>query len=272
MAGIGDVVKLFRGQAAVSLLPEDAHGIPTAVQGDNVLQAIFIHIGNLNRLGNIVGVVAQRGIERPVGILHEHADFGRRAVSAIGDDYVVCAVASLVTGKPVKWIEDRAENLQADSFARDYHIAAEMAADAAGKITGLRVKTLADHGAADAAANPSKFPAGLYSVGTGSYDLQAAHFAVLMLAVGLDPTVVGALAAHGVYLVIAAIGVMVPGQLGASEGGFSAASESLGWTAAQGLAWTLGSRRNGPPVMELRGERIVSVNGRRPLSKLRLLG
>ena len=92
--------------------------------------------------------------------------------------YVVCAVASLVTGKPVKWIEDRSENLQADSFARDYHIEAEMAADADGKITGLRVKTLADHGAADAAANPSKFPAGLYSICTGSYDMKAAHVEV----------------------------------------------------------------------------------------------
>jgi carbon-monoxide dehydrogenase large subunit len=92
--------------------------------------------------------------------------------------YVVCAVASLVTGKPVKWIEDRSENLQADSFARDYHIKAQMAADADGRITGLRVKTLADNGAADAAANPSKFPAGLYSICTGSYDMKAAHVAV----------------------------------------------------------------------------------------------
>ncbi len=92
--------------------------------------------------------------------------------------YVCCAVASLVTGKPVKWIEDRSENLQADSFARDYHIEAEMAADDQGRITALRVKTLADCGAADAAANPSKFPAGLYSICTGSYDMKAAHIAV----------------------------------------------------------------------------------------------
>jgi carbon-monoxide dehydrogenase large subunit len=92
--------------------------------------------------------------------------------------YVCCAVASLVTGKPVKWIEDRSENLQADSFARDYHITAQLAADDKGRITGLRVKTTADCGAADAAANPSKFPAGLYSICTGSYDMKAAHIAV----------------------------------------------------------------------------------------------
>ncbi|MBC7815037.1 MAG: molybdopterin-dependent oxidoreductase, partial [Burkholderiales bacterium] len=92
--------------------------------------------------------------------------------------YVVCAVASLLLGKPVKWVEDRSENLQADSFARDYHITAEMAADANGKIIGLRVNTLADNGCTDAAANPSKFPAGLYSICTGSYDMKAAHVIV----------------------------------------------------------------------------------------------
>lgn len=89
--------------------------------------------------------------------------------------YVCCAVASLLIGKPVKWVEDRSENLQADSFARDYHITAQLAADADGRLTGLRVKTLADSGCTDAAANPSKFPAGLYSICTGSYDFQAAH-------------------------------------------------------------------------------------------------
>ena len=42
--------------------------------------------------------------------------------------YVIAIAASVVIGKPVKWIEDRMENLQADSFARDYHIKAELAA------------------------------------------------------------------------------------------------------------------------------------------------
>ena len=92
--------------------------------------------------------------------------------------YVIAVVAALTTGKPVKWIEDRSENLQADSFARDYHIHAELAASKEGKIRGMRVKTLADHGAADAAANPSKFPAGLFSICTGSYDMEAAHVEV----------------------------------------------------------------------------------------------
>jgi carbon-monoxide dehydrogenase large subunit len=88
--------------------------------------------------------------------------------------YVIAIAASVVTGKPVKWIEDRMENLQADSFARDYHIRAELAAKKDGTMTALRIKTLADHGYADAAANPSKFPAGLFSICTGSYDIKNA--------------------------------------------------------------------------------------------------
>ena len=92
--------------------------------------------------------------------------------------YVIAVVAALTTGKPVKWIEDRTGNLTADSFARDYHIEAEMGATKDGKLTALRVKTLADHGYTDAAANPSKFPAGLFHIITGSYPFQAAFVEV----------------------------------------------------------------------------------------------
>ncbi len=88
--------------------------------------------------------------------------------------YVIAVAASVLIGKPVKWIEDRMENLQADSFARDYHMTAELAARKDGTITGLRIKTIADHGYTDAAANPSKFPAGLFSICTGSYDIKHA--------------------------------------------------------------------------------------------------
>ena len=92
--------------------------------------------------------------------------------------YVLAVVASLTVGKPVKWIEDRSENLQADSFARDYHINIEVGSDKAGRIQAMKVKTLADHGYSDAAADPSKYPAGLFNVITGSYDFANAFVEV----------------------------------------------------------------------------------------------
>ncbi len=88
--------------------------------------------------------------------------------------YICAAVASIVLGKPVKWIESRIDNLTTTAFARDYHMSAELAADASGRITGLKVDVLADHGAFNTHAQPSKWPAGLFSVVTGSYDIPAA--------------------------------------------------------------------------------------------------
>ncbi|MEE8536025.1 MAG: aerobic carbon-monoxide dehydrogenase large subunit, partial [Kiloniellales bacterium] len=92
--------------------------------------------------------------------------------------YVCSIVASIVLGKPVKWIEDRMENLTATSFARDYHMTGELAATKDGKITGLRCHAIADHGAFDACANATSFPAGLFHVCSGSYDIPVAHVAV----------------------------------------------------------------------------------------------
>ena len=92
--------------------------------------------------------------------------------------YVVSIVASIVLGVPVKWVEDRMENISTTAFARDYHMTGELAADSDGRIKALRVNVLADHGAFDACADPSKFPAGLMHICTGSYDIPVAHLNV----------------------------------------------------------------------------------------------
>ena len=92
--------------------------------------------------------------------------------------YICAAVASIVLGRPVKWIEDRIENLSATAFARDYHMTGKIAATRDGRITGLKCHVLADHGAFDACADPTKFPAGFFSICTGSYDIPTAYVEV----------------------------------------------------------------------------------------------
>src|SRR6266851_728159 len=89
--------------------------------------------------------------------------------------YVVATAASLLIGKPVKWVEDRSENLISTGFARDFHMSGELALRNDGRMLGLRVKMLSDNGAFYADAQPSKFRAGLFHIVTGSYDLPAAH-------------------------------------------------------------------------------------------------
>ena len=89
--------------------------------------------------------------------------------------YVVATAASLLLGKPVKWIEERYENLISTGFARDFHMHGEMALSKDGAMKGLRVSLLADEGAFHSDAQPSKFKVGLFHIVTGSYDLPAAH-------------------------------------------------------------------------------------------------
>jgi aerobic carbon-monoxide dehydrogenase large subunit len=82
--------------------------------------------------------------------------------------YVCAVVASIVTGRPVKWMEDRTENLTSTGFARDYLMRGRIAADRDGRMRALRVDVLADHGAFNATAQPSKYPAGFFHIFTGS--------------------------------------------------------------------------------------------------------
>jgi carbon-monoxide dehydrogenase large subunit len=89
--------------------------------------------------------------------------------------YVVATAASLLLGRPVKWIEDRTGNLISTGYARDFHMEGELALNAEGKMLALRVRMLSDQGYSYADAQPSKFRAGLFHIVTGSYDIPAAH-------------------------------------------------------------------------------------------------
>ena len=92
--------------------------------------------------------------------------------------YVLAVVGSILTGRPVKWVEDRSENLMSTLFARDYHMHTEIASTHEGKILAMRVNVVADHGAFNNTAQPTKFPAGFFHIFTGSYDYPSAYCTV----------------------------------------------------------------------------------------------
>jgi aerobic carbon-monoxide dehydrogenase large subunit len=139
--------------------------------------------GKLTLYSNTQAPHAHRTVYALVAGLPEHkiqviapdigGGFGNKV--PIYPGYVCSIVGSIVTGKPVKWIEDRSENLMSTGFARDYHMKGEIAATKDGKILGLRVDVLADHGAFNATAQPTNYPAGFFHIFTGSYDYAAAH-------------------------------------------------------------------------------------------------
>ena len=73
----------------------------------------------------------------------------------------------------------------------------------------------------------------------GGRAIQTLQYAVIAHAVGLDVDPIIALAVQGTNLVAAAIGVLVPGQIGSSEGVFMLAATALGTTEARATSVAL---------------------------------
>ncbi len=87
----------------------------------------------------------------------------------------VCVWAAKKVKRPVKWVGDRTEAFLADAHGRDHVTHAELATDEKGKITGLRVKTLANMGAY-LSTFASSVPTYLYAtLLSGQYDIPAIY-------------------------------------------------------------------------------------------------
>src|SRR6056300_112323 len=89
--------------------------------------------------------------------------------------YVISILASILTERPVKWIEDKTGNLISTGFGRDVYLQGEMALRKDGRILGVRMHTISVHGAFFADAQPSKFKIGLMHSAFACYDIPAAH-------------------------------------------------------------------------------------------------
>jgi carbon-monoxide dehydrogenase large subunit len=87
----------------------------------------------------------------------------------------VCIWAAKKVGRPVKWTAERSESFITDAHGRDHITHAEMALDKAGKITALKVKTLANLGAYMSTFS-SSVPTYLYApLLSGQYEIPAIY-------------------------------------------------------------------------------------------------
>ena len=69
--------------------------------------------------------------------------------------------------------------------------------------------------------------------------LRIAIYAILALAVGIDLSVARVLYAEGINMIVLAVGVFVPGQLGASDGAFALSAVPLGASVAAAMSIAL---------------------------------
>ncbi|MHA6795139.1 aerobic carbon-monoxide dehydrogenase large subunit [Pseudonocardia bannensis] len=89
--------------------------------------------------------------------------------------YVCSILCSILTGRPVKWIEDKTGNLVSTGFGRDMYLTGEMALRADGKILAVRFHADTDQGAFFSDAQPSKFKVGLLHSAFACYDVPHGH-------------------------------------------------------------------------------------------------
>ncbi|WP_437666980.1 lysylphosphatidylglycerol synthase domain-containing protein [Sorangium sp. So ce1182] len=97
----------------------------------------------------------------------------------------------------------------------------------------------AGHAAAafqEAVREHAPVPARPFAACAAGRAIQAAQYAVLLAAVGAGTGPIRALAAYGVGAVGTAVGDLIPGQVGATDGAFTLAAPLLGLTASSAIA------------------------------------
>ena len=154
--GYGDVDAAFRGAHAVvelELAIGRHSGVPLETRGaiaryDAMRDALELH-GATKRPHANRDLLA-RMLAREPGSIHLYeghvgGGFGVRG-EIYPEDVLVCA-AALRLGRPVKWIEDRRENLMACNHSREQRHRVRAAVDAQGRILGIDDEFFHDQGA-----------------------------------------------------------------------------------------------------------------------------
>jgi carbon-monoxide dehydrogenase large subunit len=134
------------------------------------LQSVHALAANLAR---ILGVRAEqvRCITADVG-----GGFGSKIQTY--PEYVALAWAARRLHRPVKWVSSRAEGFLTDAQSRDQILAGELALDANGRITGLRVHSTANVGAYVAPCIPVSTLSNMERMISGLYAIPAIHLRV----------------------------------------------------------------------------------------------
>ncbi len=101
---------------------------------------------------------------------------------------MVAAFASMKTGRAIKWIEDRSENLAVTIHGRDQVDYVEVAATKEGKITGLKVHGISDLGAYCQIFTDVIMIAFGFPVSCGAYDIPVVHLSADIVFTNKAPT------------------------------------------------------------------------------------
>ena len=89
-------------------------------------------------------------------------------------EHVLCLVAARLTGRPVRWRDDRSDSFLGDAAGRDIHADGELALDADGQILGMRLVGVANMGAYVTGVGPLPGSRNILKNGASLYRIPAA--------------------------------------------------------------------------------------------------
>jgi aerobic carbon-monoxide dehydrogenase large subunit len=132
---VGDVDAAFAGAAHVASYDAiaDSYTVYISSQGAHRIKRGLLDVLDLN--------------DNQMHVMTPDVGGGFGPKGAVYPEYPCVAAAAMLTGRPVKWIEDRRENFLCTHQERDQFWDLELAADRDGKIRGLRGRLVHDTGA-----------------------------------------------------------------------------------------------------------------------------
>jgi aerobic carbon-monoxide dehydrogenase large subunit len=191
---VGDVDAAFDDAAVVlertfanprySAAPMENRGVVAVPEGNGLVFWSGTQIPHILKeaLAALLGLEGRVSVRCPdIG-----GGFGQKA--HVFPEEIACAWAALQLGRPVKWVEDRRENLLSSTHAREQRVRARVAADERGRIVAVEAHVWCDVGAYGI------FPWGqvLEALGTpailpGPYDLRNYRYTTHALATNKAP-------------------------------------------------------------------------------------
>jgi aerobic carbon-monoxide dehydrogenase large subunit len=169
----------------VSAAPMEGRGVVAVPDGDGVV------VWSSTQAPHIVGEAIMESLGLPAAKVRVIASdvgggFGLKAHVQV-EEILVAWIARRL-GRPVKWIEDRSEHLQAANHARDMRIEFSAAVRKDGRVLGLRAKVLSSIGAYGIRPHgPLLDPMTCAGLIPGPYDIRDYEYETYALATNKSP-------------------------------------------------------------------------------------
>jgi aerobic carbon-monoxide dehydrogenase large subunit len=187
LANGGVVVKQRMVNQRVAPVPMETRGVVAEYRKSDKTLTVWSSSQIPHLLRNILAALV--GLpQHQVRVIVPEVGGGFGCKLNIYPEEMLAAFATMQLGHPVKWIEDRSENLAVTIHGRDQVDYVEVAATREGKATGLKIHGISDLGAYCQLFTDVIMIAFGFPVSCGSYDIPAIHLSADIVFTNKAPT------------------------------------------------------------------------------------